>query len=296
MVRHAIGLNIGRVLARSFSIFGRNLLPFALLSLVIQSPLIGFALLAPVRTAGQAQLYELVVDLAPSALALVTAGAVAFGVFRQLQGEKAGLGDCLRVGLSRLGRVIGVALAVGLLIGAATGVVVFLSWKVFGLLGLLFIPVMMLTCAYWVAVPCAVVEGTGIGQSMRRSAFLTKDARLPIFGVILVIALISAGAGLLIHVIAPEPEQEAAPKPPGFRSDPDLSDRQNHDRMQAELAAYEDELALARVRTKRPQSVLTMIASAFLNCLSAVAAVVVYHDLRGQKEQVGIEKIVEVFA
>ena len=267
MVQHAIGLNIGSVLARTFGYWTRNLVPFSLMALLLQSPVLLLALLMPLETPTQAYLFGVVIGFGPMVISLLTASVVAYGVFQQIRGRTASMGDCLRIGLSRLFPVIGV----GLLVALAT---------LAGLM-LLIVPGIIVACIFYVAVPVATVESPGERASLGRSAYLTKGARAAIFGVAVILGLITSVANLIVKALIPEPTK---PDSVVAHVNPGAS--------QEQAASYARDL-LASLRV---ESVITTAVGAVLGCLLAIASVVVYYDLRVQKEQVDVEKIVEVFS
>jgi hypothetical protein len=267
MVQHAIGLNIGSVISRSFSYWGRNILAYSIIAVAIQLPVILFALFAPIQSKGQAWLYGSVVGFGPVALGLVTSSALAYGVFQQIRGQPAPIGDCLTVGFKRLFPVLGVSIVVGLVVLA-------------GLL-LFIVPGIILSCIFFVAVPVALVERAGVGEAMRRSARLTSGARAAIFGVSVVMGLITRGIGW----IATAPFSK--PNPPSrdlIGTSPELYVRQTLEYTQAALSAM------------RTEAVVSSVVQAVLGALVAIASVIVYYDLRVQKEQIDVEKMVEVFS
>jgi hypothetical protein len=246
MVQHAIALSVGSVLSRSFGYWAKNFVAFTVISLLVQSPVILYALLAPIESKTQAYLYGAVVGFGPVVMSLVAASAVAYGVFQQIRGQPAPLGDCLRIGFRRLFPVLGVALLVGLATMA-------------GLL-LLVVPGIIIACICYVAVPVAVVEQPGVTGSISRSAFLTKGARAAIFGITILLGLVTRVTGWIITAL---------------------------------VSGLKDPETIGDLRT---QSVAAVAVECVFGTLLAVASVIVYYDLRVQKEQVDVEKIVQVFA
>jgi hypothetical protein len=173
---------VGSVLARSFPIWGRNIVPFTFLSLIFYLPLLIYAFVTfrgGEVTKAVEQKYNLVVFFGGGALNLIITGAVVYGVFQQIRGQHAGLGQCLRVGLARLFPVLGVGIVVGFL-------------YIIGFVCLV-IPGILVQLVYWVAVPVAVVERLGVGASMSRSSKLTSGERGTIFLLMLVVGAIYIG-------------------------------------------------------------------------------------------------------
>jgi hypothetical protein len=163
----------GRVLSRSFSVWLANFVPFSILALVCNAPVLAYGALAEPVAAPEDSLEPsaMLMNLLGVALQQLVAGATAFGVFQALRGQKASIGQAVGVGLRRLFPVLGVALACGLLV----------------LLGLylLVVPGIVLLCVLYVAVPVAIIERQGVGRSLTRSAELTRGARLAVFWVFL---------------------------------------------------------------------------------------------------------------
>jgi hypothetical protein len=246
-----------------------------------------------VRSFGAEVLYKLIVIFAPSLSSMITAGAITYGVFQELRGEPAGFGDCLRVGIGALLRVTGVAGAVWLLVMLLLAVDVFVSGlaiRAAGVSGVLptlvlfvffAIPALAVMCRLWVAVPCAIVERTGVFGSLRRSGFLTRGAGMPILALILLLGAIGIGAGIGVRIAVP-------------RSDVDWT-RSPEPQTQVEWQAYAADIRAATIDSERTQHVCALLVGAILAGLNAVAGVIVYHDLRVQKEHVDVERIAAVF-
>ncbi|HEY4596976.1 MAG TPA: hypothetical protein VIJ02_11280, partial [Thermoanaerobaculia bacterium] len=151
-------LSIGDVLGKTFSIFFSNLLPFALLTGVALSPLyiLQAYTTALARTPVAPSPQMLVPYLLLLALSLIcpnlATGAITYGVFQQLRGKDATIGDCLGRGLSALLPVLGLAIVQGVAV-------------TLGLM-LCLIPGLLLALRWAVAVPAMVTERTGVGESM----------------------------------------------------------------------------------------------------------------------------------
>jgi hypothetical protein len=115
-------------------------------------------------------------------------------------------------------------------------------------------------CMNWVAVPVAVIEQPGSTASLSRSQDLTSDTRLAVFAVILVIGMIVGvvsvvGNGVVVAL-------SSAVGSPGVK-------------------------AAATV-------LLTLVLIPF-QCLQAASAAVGYHELRLNREGVGLDELVRVF-
>jgi hypothetical protein len=115
-------------------------------------------------------------------------GAITYGVFQQLRGQRASFGQCLAIGFRRMFPVLLVALCVGLAV--ALGFIA------------LIVPGLILMTMYWVAIPVAVVERVGVNGSTTRSGFLTKGSRWKILGLALLLGLVQVGVGATVGFVA----------------------------------------------------------------------------------------------
>jgi hypothetical protein len=183
----AYRLQIGSVVSRTFSIWLSNFVPFSLVGLVAYAP--ALAAIGLVSSSGaMTPLAERGLDLLTNFLTILLSGAVTYGVFRHLSGERASLGEVLRVGISRFGAVwvTGIMYGIAVLIGTL----------------LLVVPGIVLAVRYWLAVPAAVIEETGATASLERSSELTEGNRWLIFRVGLVLFFLMIVAMVLIGVVA----------------------------------------------------------------------------------------------
>jgi hypothetical protein len=181
--------SIGNVLGTSFSVVGRNFVPFAVIAIIVAIPSIlitrlygldPIAMQEAVRTGyfsasdfgTKMFVYWLVVTLTSS---LVSA-ALVYGTFQDLRGQPASAGDAITRGFSTLVPVILAALAYSILL--AIGFV------------LLFVPGIIIMVALWVYMPAIVVEKRGVGGAFSRSRELTKGRRWTVFGLLIVVGVI----------------------------------------------------------------------------------------------------------
>jgi len=104
-----------------------------------------------------------------------------------MRGRVVGIVEALRRGLSRFGAIVGLAILVGC--GVWIGLI------------LLIVPGIMFALRWSVALPACVVEGLGPLASMKRSAQLTKGHRWKLFGIFLLLWVVSALAGFLIGLL-----------------------------------------------------------------------------------------------
>lgn len=179
---------VGRVLTRTFSVLSRNLLPFCVVTAIAYLPTLVF--LAEQRQgmdAGRAALLLGVSTLLAIALNALSEAIVLFGAFEDMRGRPVNLMASVRVGLSRLLPVLGVALLVALLAGLAAI--------------LLVIPAFIVMTMLFVAMPACVVEQLGPMQSLRRSRELTKGHRWAIFGLWFLVTIIIAIGGNMVRLV-----------------------------------------------------------------------------------------------
>ena len=169
---------VGSVLSRSFSTLFRNPLVFIGLTLIATLPPHLVQLAVPAGSPEALALPAVVAAVLSMIFVFVVQGAIAYAVYQELRGKKAGFGSALSRGLSRVGWLILAAFLVTLGIGIG--------------LVLLVIPGLILMCLWSVTIQACVVEKLGPLASMGRSAQLTKGYRLPIFGLLLIVGVASA--------------------------------------------------------------------------------------------------------
>jgi hypothetical protein len=196
----AARFSVGGVLGQGFEVFVKNLVPFGIISLVVTFPsfvyqlINGASAVTTDATMGNGTVYvgrsvagggAFLAILIELALRQVAIGAISYGVFQEMRGQRADLADCLR----RAGALVLVVLGVAVVAAIATILATFL----------LVVPGLIVATMLWVAVPVAVVERPGVMQSLSRSAALTKGSRWQVFGIVL---LIGIGAFVASYVVA----------------------------------------------------------------------------------------------
>jgi hypothetical protein len=144
---------------------------------------------------------------------------------------------------------------------------------------LLVIPGLIAMCVFYVAIPAAVVERLGVGAAIGRSASLTKGVRGAIFGLAFILGLVAGGVILAMMFLLPILDLARAQRLELGAEGPDgVAD------------FVRDAIYRLRLRTA-----LSQVAGAILGLLTSIASVIVYYDLRSQKEQIDIERIAAVF-
>ncbi len=180
---------IGVALSKTFDLFTRQLGKFLLLTLIPMIPLLILAFIALGARTGPATLGILAVLTAflTLFLSIVAQATTLYGAFQAMRGRPFTIGQSFQVGLGRAVPVIGCALLVGLAVTLAS---IFLI-----------VPGLIVLCMYYVAIPVCVIEQLGVTASMGRSAALTKGNRWSIFGLFLLVTVVSALVGALLSRI-----------------------------------------------------------------------------------------------
>jgi hypothetical protein len=194
------GFSIGNVIERSFGIFGRNFIPFLILSAICASPYLlidwnqaQFSLAKPGDPAvllGAAKgLLKTVLISGLLGLLVATVGRAALiaAVFQSMRGQPINILDSIRHGLARVLPIIGLLILMGLGIGA-------------GMIFLI-VPGIILYMMWYVALPACVVERLGPAASLSRSAGLTKGSRWKIFGLVILIWIVGSIISMTAHAV-----------------------------------------------------------------------------------------------
>jgi hypothetical protein len=246
---------VGGIFGQSLSVLFANFVPFLVITTLVHLPMIAYECWFAANPGDWATPKDLeiargrkgilvgVIDLI---LGPIATGAVTFGVLQQLRGKRASIGHCLFVGVSRLLPVIGVAICVGLLVGLGT---------------LLFIiPGIILTCMYFVAVPAAVVERSGVGGALSRSYDLTQGFRFHILGLWFLLFIVQAIVYVALIFVFIDPTST-----------------------QTSQTGYATmQLVFVPV---------SLVLSAWGSCACAIA----YYHLRSIKESVDVDEVASVF-
>ncbi len=204
--------DFGRVVERTFTTLGQNLVNFTLMSaLLVGAPSALFSLgtMQLVQRSGwtaqgQAQTaagVNAMIGLLPVTVGLgllaflinlitsfVLQAAIVYGSIACLNGRRATLGECLSTGFRNWFWLFLLAIVMGFS-------------EFFGFI-LLIVPGLMMMVAWVVAVPAQVVEHTGVFGALGRSADLTRGRRWPIFGLLLVFAIGSSVLSTVLQNLA----------------------------------------------------------------------------------------------
>lgn len=177
--------SIGTVLSRTFGTLGSNPVAtfgiaflFGALPQALYTYFIGSTLTMADR---QSTFGVIAVSIASFVifllLSMLVQGALVRATLAHSEGKRASIGECIGTGLSVAVPLIG--LTILLVLGIMAGFMLFL------------IPGIILYMMWSVAVPALVAEKSGIFGAFSRSRFLTKGARWKIFGLQLLLVLLS---------------------------------------------------------------------------------------------------------
>lgn len=179
----AARFGIGNVLGTSASVLARNIIPFGIISAlaILPSGLIEWfyepnALDGEITTAGQDGWIIGLSALLSVICNGIATGALVYGTFQDLRGQRAGIGACIGRAAATLLPIVIASIGFGLMVGVGTL--------------LLIVPGIILYVVFWLYAPAIIVERAGIGASFSRSADLTRGRRWPIFGLLLVIYIL----------------------------------------------------------------------------------------------------------
>ncbi len=170
---HMNEFRIGDVLSQSWDIFRKHFVAFGLTSVVLLAlpTILIFVFIMPTMMKGGQIWAAQMPMLFQMVFQLILMGAISYGTYAALDGKQPTPQDLVAHGISGILPLLGI---VGIFI-------LVMIPSVF----LLFIPIIILACMWWVAVPAAIVEKVGVIGSLKRSAELTKGVRMKIFGLIL---------------------------------------------------------------------------------------------------------------
>lgn len=129
--------------------------------------------------------------------------AITYGTVQDLRGRKALVGECLSRGLSLMLPVLGVALLYTLIVAVVPGIVGYGLGLVSDPLGRAASTVLQVggSVVLYVAIPAAVIEGTGAIGSLQRSADLTQGYRWRLLGMFILVGLILVVAAAVIGIV-----------------------------------------------------------------------------------------------
>src|SRR5262245_15048927 len=189
-------LRVGHVFSTAWTIFSANFTTFFVIGLIVALPNLLLLMAVPTETTAFGTTpspaglgWRVFVGLAlATILNLMAQAVILYIAFQYLRGHSGSVGDAVQKGLARFLPILGLVFLFGL--GIWVGFL------------LLVIPGIMLMVRWSVAVPACVLEGTGPVASLRRSAALTKGHRWKIFGIFLLVWIVSMVVAGLLGLIA----------------------------------------------------------------------------------------------
>jgi hypothetical protein len=185
----ASGLRIGDILNRSLGLWSKLVIPYGLIYAVATAPNVLQTLAIRehrVATPGSVGLMVGLVAIIAMLFGVLAQGVVISAANSVAERGTAAMGGSINAAMKRFFPLFGAAFCMGLTI--ALGFV------------LLIVPGLMLASAYFVVVPACVLEGLGPIKSIDRSARLTKGYRWRIFGLVLIMVVLSLVGSLLARV------------------------------------------------------------------------------------------------
>lgn len=190
---------IGHAIGQGFRIWGRNIIPFTLLGVIVYSPLILWVALSFNEGIDLERAYTIAggVVLLSILFNIFLSGAVTYGVVMEMRGTHVGLGACVATGIRRFLPALGVS---------------FLSMlAVIGGFIALIIPGIIVYCMLYVAVQASVMEKPGLFGALRRSRALTAGNKLNIFGLLFLLGLITGIPRTVVEkIILPDPDNPSS--------------------------------------------------------------------------------------
>jgi hypothetical protein len=183
---------IGRVVSRTFGVFGRNAITFLTVALVVMAPVLALQVwlgstsyLVVGRSSGW--VLGAVAGIVPFVCGYLLQASLVQGTITDLNGEKPSVGRALSTGFAQ---ILAVAIiAIVSLLGMGLGLV------------LLVVPGLILLTGWSVVIPVRVAEGTTVGDAFRRSWELTSQYRWKIFGVLVIYFIIALVAGFVTRAV-----------------------------------------------------------------------------------------------
>ena len=191
--------SVGGVIKRAFSTYFANFVSFSILALILYLPslIFGYSAASIDFNAGVSVDTGAVPGYGPTEIAVmvlsailtyVLVGALVYGTVQHLNGYKAGVGELISRGLSRVFPVLVIAILFSIAFGIG--------------FTLLIIPGVFLAVVWSVAIPASVVERPGIFGAFSRSWQLTKGYRWRVLGTLLILLVIVVALSLAVGLFA----------------------------------------------------------------------------------------------
>ncbi len=184
---------IGAALSRSFQIFTGSFFLFFVLALLPLLPILLVQLLSgppkfgALSASSGAITTNVILGFSGFLLGIIANATILFGVFKRLRDEPFTIAESLRAATGRLLPIIGVAIIGGFAAALASIALV--------------IPGIIVMCMFYVAVPVCLIEKNGVFDSLQRSRELSKGYRWAIFGLLLIVAIVSLLAAIPLKIV-----------------------------------------------------------------------------------------------
>jgi hypothetical protein len=197
---------IGRVITRAFSVIGSNAVTFFALAAILTLPILIFTFFSVFAAALGISLVQFSPAAgSPGTVAAIVGGAVigaliyvlftnllqaaiTHGTIVSLNGGHASFGDCIATGFRN-------ALPL-------TGIVLLATLGIVGGLVLFIVPGVLLALTWAVVTPVRVAERTDVFETFRRSSALTRGYRGSIFGLYVIVGVLSFALELVMRPLA----------------------------------------------------------------------------------------------
>jgi hypothetical protein len=181
-------MGASRLVAQSFSVLMKDIVPFTLIVIIIMLPQTLFDLFTATDNPLEIDKTNLFISMGLGlVLGPMATASLTFGVFQRLRGRDISMGECIGKGLSFLLPVLGVAIVMALAISA-------------GFL-LLVVPGIILSCGLFVAPVVAVVEKASVGQALSRSWEITTGYKKTVFCIFILLAVLMYAATWLLNKV-----------------------------------------------------------------------------------------------
>ena len=181
---------IGQVFSRAWSVFSGNFVTFVLVTGIAGLPSLLIQYAAP-DTLGSTYAdvaMALIAAIVMLGFWILSQAIVLYGAFQVMRGHPIDLAAAARIGSRRVFSVLGLAIVLPVLCFLAAALFV--------------VPGVILYLVWFVATPACVVERLGPFSAMERSARLSSGHRWKIFGLLLLVALPLAIAGVVFDEVA----------------------------------------------------------------------------------------------
>jgi hypothetical protein len=178
-------MTTGEILDRGIKVLFSRLGTFFLVSIILMSPLLIFQLLLPFMPPAVIMVGFFISMVLTMIFAFVDAGAIVYIIAQEHIGRPVGIGPAISYAFRRFGDLFVTSLLVGIIV--AIGLI------------LLIVPGIIFYLWYALATQVVMLERRGGTAAMSRSKFLTEGFRGRIFGIYILITLLSVGVTMLVE-------------------------------------------------------------------------------------------------